>query len=592
MEVFMKIRKIITILAALILSVGVLAACDFGNEEQNEHPVGQNEQVERNDHGYIVTKSGLWLGENGVEYTVLAYSGKSKTVVIPAYVNDKPITAIGDGAYAHAAVEGYVPPVWSKYMFPNNKSITSVTFGEGSRIRHIGLVAFSGCTSLVNFETPDSLRSIDANAFSDTGIWSKTPDNSVVYVGNWAVGYKGNAKNDVVIKSGTVGISSCAFMRTSFENIIIPQSVKIVGSLAFYESKLYSSAPDNNIIYADKWVVGHKGNLSAITLKQGTVGIADSALQYGYSLTSIVIPSSVESIGENAFLLCKSLTTVTINNGLKSIGNSAFMYCLALKSINIPQSVTNIGLSAFVDCSALTDVSLPQGMTIISSGLFSGCNSLEDFTIPSSVKIIGDRAFRGTAIKNIVIPKEVVSIGTNAFSTQMEIFTVEEGNKFYSSEGNCLIEIATDKLLAGFNNTVIPNGVKFIGKNAFQGTNVTNISIPDSVVTIGAYAFYNCTNLESITLGSGLTEIDNYAFSYSGLINLELPPNLTKIGSFAFQECPIVSLVIPASVITIESNAFYVCSKLNIYAEAKEKPYGWSESWNSSNRPVVWEYNG
>jgi len=639
-EVFMRIRKIIAI-AALIISLGVLVACDFdsifyshvwnewelitdptctetgeekrsglinnnthiqtrfidpfghdwgdwilttpatdtehgvetrickhdnshiqtrilGNEEPNEQPVGQNEQVQRNKQGYIVTKAGLWLDEKGTEYIVLAYSGYSKKIVIPAYVNDKPITEIGKGTYISIPIRDYFPPVWKKYTFANNKNITSITFEEGSRIRHIRGGSFSGCASLVNFETPDSLRSIDQGAFSDTGIWRKTPDNSVVYVGNWAVGYKGNSRNDVVIKSGTMGISTSAFTKTSFENIIIPQSVKIVGSLAFYDSQLYSSAPDNNIVYADKWVVGHKGNLGAVTLKQGTVGIADSALRHGDSLTSIVIPSSVESIGENAFISCKSLTTVTIENGLKSIGNYAFSYCSALESINIPQSVTNIGISVFGDCRNLTDVSLPQDMTIISSGLFIGCNSLEDFTIPSSVKIIGDSAFWGTAIKNIVIPKGVVSIGKNTFTvcTQMEIFTVETGNKFYSSEGNGLIEIATDKLHAGFKNTVIPDGVKLIGKSAFQGTNVTSISIPDSVITIEAYAFHNCTNLESVTLGSGLTEIDDYAFCSSGLKSLELPPNITKIGTYAFHECPIVSLIIPDSVTYLGKGAF------------------------------------
>jgi len=530
-----------------------------GNEEPNEQPVGKNEQVQRNEHGYIVTKSGLWLGEHGVEYTVLAYSGESKTVEIPAFVNNKPITAIGDGAYFHPDVVGYVPPVWSKYMFPNNKNITSVTFEEGSRIRQIGWVSFNGCTSLVNFETPDSLRSIGEGAFLNTGIWNETADNSVVYAGNWAVGYKGNEKNDVAIKSGTVGISSCAFMGTSFKNIIIPQSVKIVCEWAFYESQLFNSAPNNSVVYADQWVVEHKGNLGAVTLRQGTVGIADSALRYGDSLTSIVIPSSVESIGEDAFLLCDSLTTVTIKNGLKSIGNAAFLYCSALQSINIPQSVTNIGTSAFGSCRSLTTVSLPQDMTTISGGLFFECNSLESFTISSSVKIIGDSAFWGTAIKNIVIPEGVVSIGKNAFveNTQMKSLTVETGNKFYRSEGNCLIEIATDKLLAGFKNAVIPNGIKFIEENAFKGINITYISIPDSVLTIGDYAFYGCTNLKSVNFGSGLTEIGDYVFSYSGLKNLELPPNITKIGTFAFRECPIENLVIPDSLTYLGLGAFY-----------------------------------
>ena len=525
-------------------------------------PVGQNEQVQPNAQGYIVTPAGLWLTESGEEYTVLAYSGKSKNVMIPAFVNDKPITVIGDGAYYYPCVEGYVPPIWTKFMFSGNTNITSVTFEEGSRIRHIGLLAFSDCTSLIEFETPNSLRSINENAFSDTGIWKETPNNSIVYVGNWAVGYKGTSSEDVKVRADTVGISSYAFMNTSFKQIFIPQSVKVVGSYAFYQSTLFNNAPDNSVVYADKWVVGHKGSLGAVTLESDTVGIADSAFLYAYSLTSIVIPSNVESIGENAFLLCKNLTDVTIEDGVKIIGDSAFLYCKALKSISIPQSVTDIGAAAFGDCRALTSASLPQGLTTINNGLFSGCILLENFTIPSSMTIIGINAFRGTALKNIVIPKGVVSIGADAFvaNNQMENFSVETENQFYTSEDNCLIEIATAKLITGFNNTVIPDWIEHIEKNAFYGINISSVSIPDSILTIGDYAFYGCTNLQSVTFGSGVTEIGDYTFSNCAFTSIDLPSSLTKIGTFAFEKCPIESLVISHSVTYLGLGAFYKTS--------------------------------
>lgn len=531
----------------------------LGSRELLEQPVGKNEQVNYNEYHYIVTSSGLWLSENNQEYTVLAYSGTSNTIEIPAYVNNLPITAIGDGAYASPAVVGYIPPVWTKYMFPNNKLITSISFEEGSKLRHIGWVAFQGCTSLVNFETPISLSSIGENAFSNTGLWDKAPNNSIIYAGNWAVGYKGQEKENIEIKDGTVGIASCAFMNTSFKTITIPSSVKIVDNLAFYESQLYSNAANNSLVYADKWVVAYKGNIGAVNIKEGTIGIANGALQYNNSLTSINIPASVESIGSRAFILCKALESVTIAEGLKSLGESAFLYCSVLKTINIPDSLTYLGASAFGSCRALTSIYIPEGIKILNNGLFSECNSLKNFTIPSSVRIIGTGVFHSTALRNIVIPENVISIGAGAFNicTQMQNFSVENGNKFYRSEGNCLIEIATNKLLAGFNNSFIPDNIEHIEKKAFQEMKITSIVIPDSVLTIGEHAFYNCKYLESVTFGKGLSQLDNYVFSNTGIKNLELPSNIKKIGTFAFRECPIESLIIPNSITTLGLGAFY-----------------------------------
>jgi hypothetical protein len=311
--------------------------------------------------GYIsvnsasVSSDGLWfMPQNGnTEYMAVAYNGKSDSIVIPAYHNDKPVTAIGPGAYAHPAVVGYVPPLFERYLFAGNSNIKSVSFETGSNVTILSTGAFMDCTSLTSVSLPSSIRTIRQDAFKNTGIWDNTSNDSVVYADNWAIGLKG-VLSHVQIIPGTVGIAECAFYHTAVASIDIPTSVKTVNGLAFDHSQLANSFPDKAIVYADKWVVGYNGDLGAEQIEAGTVGIADSALRYAKTLTSISIPKSVKSMGEEAFLLAQSLTAVTIEDGLSSIGAYAFLYCRDLETIYIPLSVSSIGIGAFGSCKKLT----------------------------------------------------------------------------------------------------------------------------------------------------------------------------------------------------------------------------------------------
>ena len=272
-------------------------------------------------------------------------------------------------------------------------------------------------------------------------------------------------------------------------------------------------------------------------------------------------------IPENLFNGCSQLKNISLpeSNTCTSIGLQAFLDCSSLISVEMSNSITNIQTNAFQNCYYLENINLSENLQVISTGSFRNCQKLTT-SLPNSLITIDQHAFENTGLKNITIGENVTTLYSNTFSNcKLEIINVSQNNSYYNdgNGSNCIIETSTNKLLVGSKNSIIPSNIVTIAEYAFQGREITSITIPNSTTTIERYAFSQ-SNLTSIIIPSTVTNIAEYTFSQcSNLTSIQLPSGITLIPYYFLERSGITSITIPDSVMTIKNNAFSNCSSLS-----------------------------
>ena len=492
--------------------------------------------------------------ENIDGYLFVAVDDSSNKLILLDY--------IGYGENLHIPELGADRIVIYNNAFLGCESIVSVTIP--SNVTEIGYNAFCGCTSLENIKIGSGLTSIGGSAFSYC--------NSVRSVEIDKNNAKYYSESNCIIEKETYTVIR------GFSNTI-PNYARSIGGRAFE----------------------------------------------GCDFTSIHIPDSVTSIGYYAFNSCNLLTELTFaeNTKIEEIGAYAFYYCESLSNVEFPNKLSAKALGEY-SFNYKKIGTTHKGVVYVGNkknpyriavddtyneAHFFGINVYsKNVVLHKDTAMIASgfkpRFTRFRYIKSITIPKNVELICEGAFSIgssqeyEIEI-KVENGNRNYYSEGNCLIEKDTATLMLGRNNSTIPEGVKIIGDYAFSNCDgITDITIPDSVTCIGKGAFSRYKNLTNVhisdlsswcnieftdSLSNPLGRADNLYLNGELVTQLVIPDDVTSISDYAFYSCDsITSVVIGDGITSISYRAFDNCDNLtDVYYTGTEEEwfdnFGWGD---------------
>ncbi|MCX6876428.1 MAG: leucine-rich repeat protein [Verrucomicrobia bacterium] len=434
--------------------------------------------------GHGVTNLGGWAFEN---------CGSLRSMVIPDGV-----TSIGSHAFYRCG------------------SLTSVTFGNG--LTSIGPHAFNSCTGLTQVTLPDSVTSIANHAFYNCGsLRGITLGNGVTSIGERVFG-------------------GC----TSLTSVTLPGSVTSIGDSAFQGCFSLTSA-----------------NIPA-----GVATIGQGTFQDCGSLDSITIPGSVTSRGDCAFYRCSSLREVTIPNSVTSLGNYVFQDCAGLTSVTLGNGITSIGGWLFDGCSKLPNITIPGSVTSVGNNAFYRCYSLEGILFLGNAPSLGSGVFADDYDTTVYHTAGATGWGTTFGDRPTELWNPQVPCAYTIDSGAVTITRYTgtggDVIILGVINGL---PVTRLEDEAFNGcASVTSVTLPASLTRIGDYVFEDCSGLVSITVNaasSSFSSLDGVLFDKLKTTLIQYPEG--KAGTYTVP-ATITSIWAPAfyacrglSAITVES---------------------------------------
>ena len=432
------------------------------------------------------------------------YNGTAADVSIPATIGDKTVSEVGNSA------------------FENNDDVVSITFSEGnikignytfndcdlleeihfsSTITTIGNFAFNNCRALQSVEIPATVKTLGDRAFNACPILT-----------------------EVKLNEGLERMGNRFLAGTPVSEIYIPSTVT-------WAEEAFAEA----------------GLLETVSFGEGITSIPNDMFEDNNSLRELTIPDTVTKLGNDSLCQMGALESIVIPDTVTEMGSYVLYECKNLASVTIGKGVTTIPYCAFSRCVRLREITIPENVTTIDNNAFDGCTMLSNVTLNEGLTKIGEHAFANTAITEIALPASLTS-GSYPFNNCQKLKTI------HFTEG-------TKTLLPGLyrNSAVetvdIPEGITELPSDLFNGCKqLTSVTLPSTLRTIGRYAFADCVKLESVDVPQSVKKIEARAFSNtSSLKTCTFHEGIQTLGDHLFSNSALTSIYIPKTLSTTES---------------------------------------
>lgn len=324
--------------------------------------------------------------------------------------------------------------------------------------------------------------------------------------------------------------NSVTSVNNNYTALVLPDTLTdIGGSLSGFKNVTEITIPGSVKVF--NATLQYMKQLRTLTFEEGVEEIASGSVVSGCkNLTTIHLPSSLQKLsGTGTFSGASALTDITLPEGIAITEGSTFSECTSLKSITLPASITTIPSYMFAGCSALERVTAKGTITAIGNSAFKSDTALTEIPDLSQVTSIGDRAFYGCSALKTVDLHSVTTMeygafqGCDALSGEINLSNLEEipGHAFcYDPNITSVITCPTLRSIgdwafiwADISTISLPETLKSIGTYTFYKASLSGtVALPDSLTQLGASAFSGCEKVEAIQIGSGLTDIPKDAF--------------------------------------------------------------------------------
>lgn len=456
------------------------------------------------------------------------------------------ITSIGERAFAGSGIQSitigrYVTSIGAS-AFEGCTALSTVTFeANGSESLQLGNAAFKGCTSLTAIEIPRRVRNsgtilgIGVSCFEGcTNLATVTFEQT----GGWLVTENLTIGNYAFAQSGIQGIALPSYLGNIKTEGSYSSTIPSLGSYSFSNCTALASVTfqyGRDDIYFGEYVFENCTALTEMQLPSNFSWMYVRSSSPGYSAN-----------GKAAYLFkgCSNLTSVSMPvNDWYSRSYSAttdnemhaFEGCTNLTTVRITQtnSYFAIGYKAFAGLTSLENVLIDDPIQFIYDNAFEGCTSLTSIKLPENLTTIGEKAFAGSGLTTIEIPRMVDELASDAFEgcTALASITVDTQNRnlssidgnLYNADGTKLIRYAPAQAAEKF---VLPDSVTSIAAGAFEGcVNLKTVTIPATVTMMEADAFKGWTAEQTIivSFAKGQTPV-GWAENWSGNATVQYAP--------------------------------------------------------------------